>query len=274
MPEVYFKFYTRDWRSDRALKACTPLTRLVWFEMMLVMRDANPKGFFVGLCGEPIDVRRFAADINVKPSDVRKAILELDNRKVSSTDAQGRIYCRKIVREAAKELQAQENGSLGGNPLLVNQMTPLPVNQKQRDPVNPNGYPTSGNNQKPIPDTDSLRSSALAYGSWPDDVMTLKGLGLLFVAAFANCRDPIKAEKYLPHYLGVLAQVRKQRHSIEAAWRACEDAREANGGKPLFAAMIKTALSFLPPVTRQGRTENGNGSMDRLIGELRNQETR
>jgi hypothetical protein len=90
-------------------------------------------------------------------------------------------------------------------------------------------------------------------------VPKLRELALLFVAAFGNCRDAVKAEKYLPHYTGVLAQMRSRNVSIAEAWQACVDAREANGGKPLFTAAIKAAISFLPSRTapRQSPPKNG-----------------
>lgn len=68
----------------------------------------------------------------------------------------------------------------------------------------------------------------------------------IFVAAFANCRDEAKIAKYLPPYTQVLAQMRSRSISIAEAWQACADALEANGGKPLFNAAIKTAMSFVP----------------------------
>lgn len=276
MGEIYFRFYPRNWRA--AVRGLTPLAKAVWHDMTLAMREANPRGFFVGASGEPIDIRAFAKDNDYKPAEVRKAFAELQAKNLYSIDSIGRIYCRFIVREVAREEQARENGSLGGNPML----TPLPVNPK----VKPNGLTRLVNHSDKsgvkvhaiaIKDqdqaTDSLRSSAVAFGTWPDDVATLKGLALLFVAAFANCRDPLKAEKHLGYYTAVLAQMRSRRVSIATAWQACEDALEANGGKPLWSAAIKTAISFLPLVPRTiAPAECAAPAMAGFIADLRSQE--
>lgn len=95
-------------------------------------------------------------------------------------------------------------------------------------------------------DPDSLRSSALSFGRWPDDVEDLRRIASHFVGFFANCRDSQKAVAHLAAYIPVLAQMRSRGVNIEAAWKACEDALAANGGKPLFGSSIKNAMSFLP----------------------------
>lgn len=272
MGELWFRFYPRNWRA--AVRGLSPIAKAVWHDMTLVMREAMPRGFFVGASGEPIDVRSFAKDNDYKPAEVRRAIMELQNKNVFSTDSLGRIYCRFIVRQAAQAEEARVNGSLGGNPML----TPLPDNHR----VNPQRLTSTDKsrlntieNREKNTDPDSLRSSAIAFGTWPDDVATLKGLALLFIAAFANCLNPLKAEKHLGDYTAFLAEVRQRRSSIEIAWRACEDALEANGGKPLWGARIKAAKSFLPLVPRHAPATNGHSApIDQLIAELREQEVR
>lgn len=95
-------------------------------------------------------------------------------------------------------------------------------------------------------DTDSLRSSALKLRSWPRDNDGLRTLAKFFMAAFGNIRKAEKAEEHFPDYLEALAIFRSRGVSIESAWQCCAEALEANGGKPLFKARIKKAISFLP----------------------------
>lgn len=264
------------------MRGCSPLAKAVWWDMCIEMRMALPRGFFVTALGAPIDLARFAKDNDYKPSDVQKAILELRNRGICSQDSQGRLYCRFIVQQATASSVAKANGSLGGNPML----TPLPQDLGVNPPLKPEDKPgvngavkaedkaslkpvrSRTENREQNRDSDSLRSSAIDYETWPDDVATLKGLGLLFVARFANCHDPLKAQKHLPHYLGVLAAMRSRSVSLTQAWQAFDDALEANGDKPLFSAAAKCAMNFLP--SRGRRLDDvDEAELDPMIAEFR-----
>lgn len=245
MPEPWMKFYPRDWASDVQLNQCSLGAREVWLRMIFIMREAEPHGFFVGRSGEAINPAWFAREVNAPLAHVRKHIRELEAQGVFSRDSSGRIYSRRMVQDEARRQQLQENGKQGGNPALLDK--PL---------VNQDGYPnrlsgglstTRARNQIPdTRDTDSLRSSAMAFASWPSENGRLRELALIFLAAFGNCFDPLKAEKHLPAYMQVLAQMRSRSVALSAAWQACADALDANNGKPLFSTQIRTAMSFLP----------------------------
>lgn len=246
MPDIWFKMYPRDWAADVQLNRCSLASREVWQRMGFIMREAEPFGFFVGRSGEPVDIAWFAREVNAPLREVKKCLAELEHEGVFSRDSFGRIYSRRLIREHAKREQLRENGQHGGNPALLDNHSldkqfgyPEPPKMDKRGLVIPD-------TRYQIPDTDSLRSSAMGFERWPSEIPKLRELALLFIAAFGNCRDPIKAEKYLPHYTQVLAQMRSRGVSMADAWQACADAREANNGKPLFAATIKSAMSFLP----------------------------
>jgi hypothetical protein len=254
MREVWFKFFARDWAGDAQLNRCSLASREVWKRMTFLMREAEPFGFFVGRNGEPIDIVWFAREVNATLREVKKCILQLETEGVFSKDSSGRIYSRRMVRERARQEQFRQNGSHGGNPALLdnqnvtildNQNELFLDNQDKQVLDNPSVRPRTRTRIQKL-DTDSLRSSALAFRDWPQDIAKLRELALVFVAAFGNCLDPVKAERYVPHYTGVLAQMRSRGVSLADAWQACADGLEANGGKPLFAAAIKSAMSFLP----------------------------
>jgi hypothetical protein len=233
---------------------CTLASRGLWLHMIRVMHEAEPFGFFVSRGGETVDPVGFARRIAVPLRDVRKSITELEKHGVFSRDNSGRIYCRRMVRDNAVSLDASISGKEGGNPKLRG--------DNQPDKGQPLKAPLKGWDKlaRTIPDfqstqsnSDSLRSSAVAFGSWPERVDRLRVLALIFIAEFANCRDGLKAEKYVGHYAGVLATVRSRGLSIAQAWQACADAREACGGRPLFGGSVKTAISFLPAKTHSMR---------------------
>jgi hypothetical protein len=213
------------------------------------MREAEPFGFFIGRAGETIDLVQWSKRINAPLREVRHGISELESKHVFSRDVLGRIFSRRQLREVAKSLDAFENGKMGGNPALLSAED---LNQGVKGEVKPldkaGVKPVRGGLDTRLLDTssDSLRSSALAFGSWPQKMDRLRALALIFIAEFANCRDATKAEKYVGAYTGYLAAIRGRGLSIEQAWQACTDARDACGGRPLFAGSVRTAINFLP----------------------------
>jgi hypothetical protein len=259
------KWFPADEEADTGFMSVSLPARALWRHMIRVMVEAAPYGFFVGTAGEPIDLTAFARRIGSQPQEVRRLIGELINAKVPSVDSQDRIFCRRLVRDEAKRQQLLENGlrangegsriNMFGGHLGGAKSRSLPgqgggQTQQQNDDLAPSVAPglvrARARNAITHSNSDSLRSSALEFGSWPQEVERLRALAMIFVAEFARCRDPLKAEKHVPHYTGVLAAMRSRGVTIEAAWQACCDAREGNSDKPLWAAAIKTAISFLP----------------------------
>jgi hypothetical protein len=271
VPQPFVKFFFKDWEGDRELMECSLSARGLWMHMLRVMHEAEPYGFFVGRDGAAIDLVSFARHVGATPRVIRQLIGELDAHSVFSRDALGRIFSRRMVRDFARYLQSVEFGRDGGNPAL---RPPLKAPDKPPDkppdkahdkPPDKGGLksrarqPESRIQNPESRLSDSLRSSAVGFGAWPQDIEQLRALALLFVAAFANCRDPVKAEKHVGAYAGVLASMRSRGVPIEHGWQAFEDALAACGGRPLWGAAAKSALSFLPsrPPTRP-RAEVGD----------------
>jgi hypothetical protein len=264
MPLPFIKFYPSDWEADAQLMLCSLSARAVWLHMIRVMHEADPYGFFLGRGGQTVDLTAFARRVAAAKREVTKALSELESREVYSRDPDGRIYCRRMVREYAISLDAAENGKAGGSPLL------LGVNLEDKpkpDKVSVKAWDKLARAITRFPDSqsnsDSLRSSAVSVGTWPGKIDKLRELALVFIAEFANCRDATKAEKYIGQYTGVLAAVRGRGLTIEQAWQACVDAREACGGRPLFGGSIRTAISFLPPSRNGNRASNAQRDNDR-----------
>ena len=101
--------------------------------------------------------------------------------------------------------------------------------------------------------SDSLRSSAMAFGEWPMDTERLRALALLFLDAFGNTRGDEAVKRHVGPYMNGLAKFRSRRGvSIAIAWACCEQARDANGGAPLFGPKIEKAIDYLLPEPKYG----------------------
>jgi hypothetical protein len=153
------KFYPADWRSDVALRSCSPGARGIWIDLIGLMHEAEPYGFLV-INGVKPSVSALSRLLNVHHKTLIAALKELLEHGVYSVDSEGVIYSRRMVRDREKAIEDQENGRLGGNPNVV-QNKPDGVNP----PVNPRDKPSRARvpeARSQIEETPSLRSGVSA----------------------------------------------------------------------------------------------------------------
>lgn len=127
MPRLpYLKFYPSDWHGEVLLRSCSPVARVVWFEMILAMHEAEPRGYlYVGGSGiKEGDVTMIARIANVKPSEAKRALLELKTANVYGISDDGTLFSRRMVREEAKANENEINGKAGGNPDMLRGSVP------------------------------------------------------------------------------------------------------------------------------------------------------
>lgn len=104
------------------------MTRYVWFEMLLVMHEAEPYGHLL-IAGRAPEATTLARVIGVDAGDVKRAVRELSERGVLSRTEAGVICSRRMIRDENRRKSATNNGAKGGNPSLKNHRDrPFPVN--------------------------------------------------------------------------------------------------------------------------------------------------
>lgn len=140
MSAAWLKFYPSDWRADPSLRMCSVGARGLWIEMLCVMHEAQPYGYLL-VNGRPLTDLQLAALTGVNPQDIPPLKGELEAAGVFSFDGEGRIYSRRMVRDAAKALEDKENGKKGGRPAATptqgRQGVNPPLNPHRADPENP-----------------------------------------------------------------------------------------------------------------------------------------
>lgn len=171
--------------------------------------------------------------------------------------ADGSVPERTIKEGGAQRSEPERSGADGSVP----EESGAPYARAAKEFLVPNSF-------------DSLRSSAIGFGEWPKETDRLRALALIFLDAFGNTRDDEAVKKHVGAYMNALAVMRGRRGvSIAIGWAACEQAREANGGRPLFGDELKKAISFLLPEATYGRPEKPMPAMvQREIDALREAE--
>jgi hypothetical protein len=114
---TWAKFYWSDWESDPALRLCSYAAQGLWMRMLCIAAAHDPIGY-VCVAGRALDETSLARMTGGSESEVRSLLAELDLNGVCSRDRNGRIYSRRMVRDARAFAQARKNGKMGGNPSL------------------------------------------------------------------------------------------------------------------------------------------------------------
>ena len=109
----WMKWYPGDWRADPLLRACAPISRYVWMEMIGLMHEAEPYGHLV-LAGRTVDYSTLAALIGMDVGEVKRAVKELEAYRVFSRTDKGVIYSRRMVRGENLSQKRAESGAKGG----------------------------------------------------------------------------------------------------------------------------------------------------------------
>lgn len=135
---IWSKFFWADWLSDRQLRRCSPAARALWMDMLCLAAQSDPIGYLAE--GEDgLDIEEIKRVTGLSKRTAQRLLGELERHNVFSRDPNGRIYSRRMVRDAADIERARCNGSKGGNPNLIKGARPPRVNP----PVGPRDIPQS-----------------------------------------------------------------------------------------------------------------------------------
>lgn len=159
----WLKFFPQDWRGDERLVMCSLGARGLLIEFINLMHTAEPRGYLVVNGGLPTDAEITRLVRATSVSEMRRLRAELLDHGVLSVAADGVIYSRRMVREAARSAEGRETGRRGGNPKL-NPLT-LTLNPPPLTPpltVGDNPQRPEARGQNPLPPEGVLCDERLA----------------------------------------------------------------------------------------------------------------
>lgn len=113
------KFFWADWESDEGLRQCSLAAQGLWMRMLCICAKGEPHGY-LSIRGEPLDATGVVRAVGHPEAEVVTLIAELERWGVFSRDRSGRIFSRRLVRDAEKSRIATKHGKQGGNPSLLN----------------------------------------------------------------------------------------------------------------------------------------------------------
>lgn len=104
---VWTKFYWNDWLSDPGLRRSSLAARGLWIDLLCVMAQHDPIGF-LATRGEALSISDVARMTGISETDASTLMGELDRNGVFSRDRNGRIYSRRMVRDAKRSSEGRK----------------------------------------------------------------------------------------------------------------------------------------------------------------------
>jgi hypothetical protein len=100
------KWFWSDWRGDEAVRRLTPSERGVWIDLLALAATGNPTGYVCDANGDPVAIGEIARFTNCPDLDeLRKLIVGIEAKGAVSRDRAGRLFNRRMVRDAALSLK-------------------------------------------------------------------------------------------------------------------------------------------------------------------------
>lgn len=156
MKRPSFQFYPGDWLRDTALRSVSVGARGAWIDMLCMMHDGAPYGYLkVNLkVILPVNLARI---LGATLPEVEGWLSELSQAGVYSTDRDGCIYSRRMIRDEELREKRAKGGFSGGNPALrLTSKDNLEDNHEDNHEVN------SKDKQKPTPSSSSSSSKDIS----------------------------------------------------------------------------------------------------------------
>lgn len=116
------KWFWSDWLGDQAVRRLTLAERGLWIDLLALAAGAAPTGYICDDRGRPLTLEEIARVSNAgSPDEVAKLIAGILEKGVASRDRTGRLFNRRMVRDAAlsaKRARAGRDGAAHTN--LIN----------------------------------------------------------------------------------------------------------------------------------------------------------
>lgn len=176
-----FQFYPADWLTKIELRMVSVAARGLWIDMICIMHQGEPYGY-LKVKGKVISKDKLGVFLGVEAGVVESCLSELEGAGLFSTDDEGAIYSRRMVRDEVVRAKRAAGGCKGGNPALMNK-----VKDKTKDNLD-------GKHTLPPPSSSSSSSSSKEKKEL--DPILEKKCGMIL--AFLNSKARTKARIITP----------------------------------------------------------------------------
>jgi len=107
-------WFWSDWAGDRAVRSLSPSERGLWIDLICLASDGEPQGFVCDRKGEPLPLEQIAHFANCSSTAEASSLIDgILSKGAASRDRSGRLYCRRMVRDAELSVKRRRAGVAG-----------------------------------------------------------------------------------------------------------------------------------------------------------------
>jgi hypothetical protein len=108
-------FFWSDWLGDPAVRRLSPAERGVWIDLLALAAIGSPTGYVCDDKGRPLTLKEIARVTNAaSPDEVAEHIAGILEKGAASRDRTGRLFNRRMVRNADISAKRRLAGAKGG----------------------------------------------------------------------------------------------------------------------------------------------------------------
>ncbi len=109
------QWFWSDWLGDQEVRRLTLAERGLWIDLLALAAVGKPVGYVCDQRGNPVSYEEIARVANATPTEVESLIAGILEKGAASRDRTGRLFNRRMVRQAEKTAQKRVAGKLGGD---------------------------------------------------------------------------------------------------------------------------------------------------------------
>lgn len=110
------QWFWSDWLGDQQVRRLTLAERGLWIDLLALAAVASPTGYVCDDRGNPLTNEEIARVTNAgSPEEVGKLIDAIVAKGVASRDRTGRLFNRRMVRQAELSAKRKRAGKIGGD---------------------------------------------------------------------------------------------------------------------------------------------------------------
>lgn len=107
------QWFWSDWAGDQEVRRLTPAERGVWIDLLCLAAVGKPIGYVCDQRGNPLSYEEIARFTNATPTEVESLIAGILEKGAASRDRSGRLFNRRMTRQAEKSAKKRMAGKLG-----------------------------------------------------------------------------------------------------------------------------------------------------------------
>ena len=108
------RWFWTDWLGDQAVRSLTPAERGMWIDLIGLAAVGSPTGYVCDRKGSPISYEEIGRVANCSPTEAAELIAAIVEKGAASRDRTGRLFNRRMVRDANLAARRAMAGKEGG----------------------------------------------------------------------------------------------------------------------------------------------------------------